>query len=203
MPRSAPARYKQKAGQARWRVGGGSGSEAWHHATSCDIAQWVGRAEQPEGIAEWREMQWCNQRMRQSGGRLDYGVAGTCSGTAEDVAVRRMPRGMLSRPGETLQNVAGWQWKSRQPGDVVKRHAEDGTMVGGSAGDRSGGVRRVWGRKTHQKVEDASGGGRHIRSRKMHRKPEDTSEAGRRVRSRSRVRDGKAWHKGLPLTEIL
>jgi len=41
-----------------------------HHATSCDIAQWVGRAEQPEGIAEWRETQWCNQRMWQSGESL-------------------------------------------------------------------------------------------------------------------------------------
>ena len=41
-----------------------------HHATSCDIAQRVRRAEQPEGIVEWREMQWCNQRMRQSGRRL-------------------------------------------------------------------------------------------------------------------------------------
>jgi len=69
------------------------------------------------------------------------GVAGTCSGTAEDIAVWRMPRGMLSRPGETLRNVAGWRWKSQQPGDAVRRQAEDRTMVGGGAGDRSGGGR--------------------------------------------------------------
>jgi len=85
-------------------------------------------------------------------------VAGTCSGTAEDVAVRRMPRGMLSGPGETLRNVAGWQWKSQQPGDAVRRQAEDGTMVGGSAGDRSGGGRRVVKRKMHLEAEDTSEG---------------------------------------------
>jgi len=49
------------------------------------------------------------------------GVARTCSSTAEDIAVQRMPRGMLSGPGETLRNVAGWRWKSRQPGDAVRR----------------------------------------------------------------------------------
>ena len=74
--------------------------------------------------------------------RKASGVAGTCSGTAEDVVVRWMPRGMpVGGPGETLRNVVGWQWKSRQPGDAVGRHAEDRTMVGGGAGDRSGGVR--------------------------------------------------------------
>ena len=96
-------------------------------------------------------------------------VAGMCSGTAEDVAVRWMPRGMLSRPGETLRNVAEWQWKSWQPGDAVRRQAKDGTMVGGSAGDRSGGRIRVAKRKTHRRAEDASGGGRHIGRRKTHR----------------------------------
>jgi len=48
---------------------------------------------QPENVAERRKAS---------------GVAGMCSGTAEDVAVWQMPRGMLSRPGETLRNVAGW-----------------------------------------------------------------------------------------------
>ena len=98
-------------------------------------------------------------------------MAGMCSGTAEDIAVQRMPRGMLSGPGKTLRNVAGWRWKSWQPGDAVRRQEED-TMVGGGVGDRSGGRRRVAKRKTHRKVEDASEGGRH-------------------VGSRSRVRDGK------------
>ena len=146
---------------------------------------------QPEDVAEWRKAS---------------GVAGTCSGTAEDIAVRRMPRGMLSGLGETLQNVVGWWWKSRQPGDAVRRHVEDRTMVGGGVGDRSGGVRRVakrktclgaedtsegggriWRRKTHQKVEDASEGGRHVGRRKTRRKAEDMSEGGRRIGSRSRV----------------
>ena len=35
----------------------------------------------------------------------------------------------------------------------------------------------------------------------MHRKAEDASEGGGGVGSRSRVRDGKAWRKGVPLTE--
>jgi len=73
-------------------------------------------------------------------------------------------------PGETLRNVTGWRWKSWQPGDAVRRHAEDGTMVGGGAGDRSGGVRHVLGRKTHWKAEDTSGGGRCIGRRKTRRK---------------------------------
>jgi len=94
------------------------------------------------------------------------GVAGTCSGTAEDVAVRRMPRGMLSGLGETLRNVMGWRWESQQPGDAVRRQAEDGTMVGGSAGDRSGGGRRVAKQKTHLEVEDTSEGGGCIWRRK-------------------------------------
>jgi len=102
-------------------------------------------------------------------------VAGMCSGTAEDVAVQWMPRGMLSGPGKTLWNVAGWRWKSRQPGDAVRRQVEDVTMVGGGAGDKSGGGRRVAKRKTHRKAEDASRGGRHIRRQKMHRKVEDAS----------------------------
>jgi len=34
----------------------------------------------------------------------------------------------------------------------------------------------------------------------MSREVEDTSEGGRRIGSRSRVRDRKAWHKGVPLT---
>jgi len=123
---------------------------------------------QPEDAAEWQKAS---------------GVARMCSSTAEDVAVRQMPRGMLSRLGETLRNVAGWQWKSQQPGDAVRRQAEDGTMVGGGAGDRSGGGRRVAKRKTHRKAEDVS-------------------EGGRCVRSRSRVQDGKAWHKGVPLTHV-
>jgi len=89
--------------------------------------------------------------VRQSGGRL------ACSSTAEDVAVQQMPRGMPSRLGETLQNVAEWQWKSRQPGDAVRRQAEDGTMVGGGAEDESRGGRCIRRRKTHQKAEDASG----------------------------------------------
>jgi len=140
---------------------------------------------QPEGAAEQRKAS---------------GVAGTCSGTAEDVAVQRMPRGMLSRPGETLRNVMGWQWKSRQPGDAVRRQAEDGTMVGGGAGDRSGGVRRVTKQKTCLGTEDTSEGGGRIWRRKTHQKAEDASEGGRHVGSRSRVQDGKAWHKGVPLT---
>jgi len=86
------------------------------------------------------------------------GVAGTCSGTAEDVAVQRMPSGL----GETLQNVTGWRWKSWKPGDAVRRQVEDVTMVGGSAGDKSGGGRRVAKRKTHLEVEDTSEGGGHI-----------------------------------------
>jgi len=111
------------------------------------VAGWESRAAgdavvQPEDAAE----QW-----------KASGVARTCSGTAEDVAVRRMPRGMLSGPGETLRNVVGWQWKSRQPGDAVRRQAEDGTMVGGGAKDESQGRRRIRRQKAHQKAEDASG----------------------------------------------
>ena len=102
---------------------------------------------QPEDVAERREAS---------------SVAGMCRGTAEDVAVQRMPRGMRSGLGETLRNVAGWWWKSQQPGDAVRRQAEDGTMVGGGAGDRSGGGRRIWRRKAHRKAEDASRGGRCI-----------------------------------------
>ena len=89
--------------------------------------------------------------------RKASGVPGTCSGTAEDIAVQRMPRGMPSRLGETLRNVTEWRWKSQQPGDAVRRQAEDGTIVGGSAEDRSGGGRRVTRRKMHRKAEDASG----------------------------------------------
>ena len=63
----------------------------------------------------------------------------------------------------------------------MRRQAEDGTMVGGGAGDRSGGGRHIERQKTYQKAEDASEGGRH-------------------VGSRGRVQDGKAWHKGVPLT---
>ena len=101
---------------------------------------------QPEDVAEQRKAS---------------GVAGTCSSAAEDVAVRRMPRGMLSGLGKTLRNVTGWQWKSRQPGDAVSRQAEDGTMVGGGVGDRSGGGRRVMKRKTNLEAEDTlEGGGR-------------------------------------------
>ena len=121
--------------------------------------------------------------------RKASGVAGTCSGTAEDIAVRRMPRGMLGGLGETLQNVVGWRWKSRQPGDAVGRHAEDRTMVGGGAGDRtmvgggagdrSGGVRRVAKRKACLGAEDTSGGGRCIRRRETRWKVEAESEAER------------------------
>jgi len=53
-----------------------------------------------------------------------------------------------------------------------------------SAGDRSGGVRRVVEQKTHLEAED-------------------TLEGRRGVGSRSRVRDGKAWRKGVPLTTYL
>jgi len=81
-----------------------------------------------------------------------------------------------------------------QPEDAVRRHAEDGTMVGGGAGDRSGGVRRVAKWKARLGAEDTSGGRGHIWRRKMHQKAGDASEGG------SRVRDGKAWHKGVPLT---
>ena len=49
------------------------------------------------------------------------------------------------------------------------------------AGDRSGGVRRVAERKTYLEAEEAS-------------------EGGGGVGSRGRVRDGKAWRKGVPLT---
>jgi len=89
---------------------------------------------QPEGAAELRKAS---------------GVAGTCSGTAEDIVVWQMPRGMPSGPGETLWNVAGWQWKSWQPGDAVRRQAEDGTMVGGSAEDESRGRRHIGRWKAH------------------------------------------------------
>ena len=140
---------------------------------------------QPEDAAEWRKAS---------------GVAGMYSGTVEDIAVQRMPRGMLSGLGETLRNVAEWRWKSRQPGDAVRRQAEDGTMVGGGAGDRSGGGRRVAKRKPHLEAEDTSEGGGRIWRWKTHQKAEDALEGRRRVRSRSRVRDGKAWHKGVPLT---
>jgi len=87
--------------------------------------------------------------------RKASGVAGTCSGTAEDVAVQRMPRGILSRAGETLWNVAGWRWKSRQPGDAVRRQAEDGTMVGGGAGDRSGNGRHIRRQKTRREQKQS------------------------------------------------
>jgi len=113
---------------------------------------------QPEDAAEWWKAS---------------GVARKCSSTAEDVVVQRMPRGMLSGPGGTLRNVAGWRWKSQQPGDAVRRQAEDRTMVGGGAGDRSGGGRRVAKRKTHLEVEDTSEGGGRIRRWKMHQKAED------------------------------
>ena len=117
---------------------------------------------QPEDVAEWQKAS---------------GVAGTCSGTAEDIAVWQMPRGMLSGPGGTLRNVAGWRWKSRQPGDAVRRQAEDGTMVGGGAGDRSGGRRQVAKRKMHLEVEDTLEGGGHIGRQKTCRKAEDASGA--------------------------
>jgi len=116
-------------------VGRESGAAGRHSGVAGDALV------QPEDVAE----QW-----------KASGVAGMRSSTAEDVAERRMPRGMLSGLGETLWNVVEWQWKSRQPGDAVRRHAEDGTMVGGSAGDRSGGVRRVAKWKMHRKAEDAS-----------------------------------------------
>ena len=61
-------------------------------------------------------------------------------------------------------------------------------------------MRQVWRRKTSRGAEDTSGGGRHIGRRKMHWKAEDASEGGGGVGSRSRVRDGKAWQKGVPLT---
>jgi len=110
----------------RWQVRGGSGSEVQHHTMSRDILRHsvtgqeggaVGDAVvQPEDAAEQRKAS---------------SVAGTCSGTAEDVAVQWMPKGMLSGLGETLRNVAGWWWKS----PAVRRQAEDGTIVGGSAED--------------------------------------------------------------------
>jgi len=127
---------------------------------------------QPEDVAERRKAS---------------SVAATCSSTAEDVAVRRMPREMLSRPGETLQNVTGWRWKFQQPGDAVRRQAEDGTMVEGGVGDRSGGGRQVAKRKTHWKAEDASRGGRHIGRRRMHLEAEGVSE-GRRCIGRQKTR---------------
>ena len=76
-------------------------------------------------------------------------VAGMCSGTAEDIAVWRMPRGMLSGLGETLRNVAGWQWKSQQPGGAVRRQVEDRTMVGGGADDESQDGRCIRRWRTH------------------------------------------------------
>ena len=57
--------------------------------------------------------------------------------------------------------------------------------------------RQVWRRETSRGAEDASGGGRRIGRRKMHRKAEEASEGGG---GGSRVRDGKAWRKGVPLT---
>jgi len=176
MPRSTPARYKQKAGRARWQVGGTASRDIMRHRAAGQESGAAGRHSgvagdavvQPEDVAERRKAS---------------GVAGTCSSTAEDVAVRRMPRGMLSGLGETLRNVMGWRWKFQQPGDAVRRQVEDGIMVGGGAGDRSGGGRHIGRRKTYQKAEDAS-------------------EGRRRVGSRSRVRDGKVWHKGVPLTPL-
>jgi len=87
--------------------------------------------------------------------RKASGVPGTCSGAAEDIAVQRMPRGMPSRLGETLRNVTEWRWKSQQPGDAVRRQAEDGTIVGGSVEDRSGGGRCIGRRKTHQEQKQS------------------------------------------------
>ena len=52
-----------------------------------------------------------------------------------------MLREMLSGLGETLRNVMKWRWKSQQPGDAMRRQAEDGTMVEGGTEDRSGGGR--------------------------------------------------------------
>jgi len=139
----------------------------------CAAGQESGAARRHSGVAGDAVVQPENVAER----RKASGVAGTCSSTAEDVAVRWMPGGMLSGPGETLWNVAGWRWKSRQPGDAVRRQAEDGTMVGGGAGDRSGGGRHIGRRRMHLEAEDASEGGRCIRRQKMHRKVEDVSGA--------------------------
>ena len=117
---------------------------------------------QPEDVAERRKAS---------------GVAGTCSSTAEGVVVQWMPRGMLSRPGKTLRNATGWRWKSQQPGDAVRRWAEDRTIVGGGVEDRSGGGRRVVRWKTHQGAEDTLEGRRHVRRQKTRWKAEDASGA--------------------------
>jgi len=95
---------------------------------------------QPEDVAEQRKAS---------------SVAGTCSGTAEDVEVQQMPRGMPSGLGETLRNVAGWRWKSQQPEDAARRQAEDGTIVGGSAEDESRGGRHIRRRKTHREQKQS------------------------------------------------
>jgi len=93
--------------------------EAWHHATSCDIMRH--RAAGRESGAAGRHSGVAGDTVVQpedaAGRREASGVAGMCSGTAEDIVVRRMPRGMLSRLSETLRNVVGWRWESRQPGD--------------------------------------------------------------------------------------
>jgi len=75
-------------------------------------------------------------------------------------------KGMPIGPGETLQNVVGWRWKSQQSGDAVKRQAGGGTMVGGSMEDRSGCGRHVARWKTPQKVEGVLEGGRRSPRRK-------------------------------------
>jgi len=113
-----------------------------HHATGREGGAVGDAVVQPEDAAERRKAS---------------GVPGTCSGTAEDVAVRRMPRGMLSGPGETLRNVVGWWWKSQQPGDAVRRQVEDRTIVGGGAEDKSRGGRCIGSQKTRRKPEDVSG----------------------------------------------
>ena len=149
------------AGRRRQVRGTTSRNIMQHRATGWES----GAARRHSGVAEGAVVQPEDAAEQ----RKASGVAGTCSGTAEDIAVRRM----LSGLGETLGNVAGWRWKSRQPGDAVRRQAEDGTMVGGGAGDRSGGRRHIGRRRTHRKVEDAS---------------------------EVLVQDRKAWHKGVPLT---
>ena len=182
----------RQCGTSRKRVELDGRSEARHRAAGWDS----GAAGRHSGVAGDTVVQPEDAAEQQKAS----GVAGMCSGTAEDIAVRRMPRGMLSGPGKTLQNVTGWRWKSWQPGDAVRRQAEDRTMVGGGAGDRSGGGRRVAKRKTHLEAKDTSEGGGCIWRRTTHRKAEDALEGGRRIGSRSRVRDRKAWHKGVPLT---
>jgi len=107
-----------------------------------------------------------------------------------------MPRDV----GKGLDPKRDEQETSCTVGDELCRGRQDMPREAG-AGDRSGGVRQVAKQKTHLEAEDTLEGGRWIGRWKMHWKAEDALEGGGGVGSRSRVRDGKAWRKGVPLTD--